>query len=403
MVSIWSQQGPRGTEDTVADTATLALHVLTCAGFGEAYSFSQGVRKAGPGHEMTYRDALSLCLANIITFAILPKRYLSSSFLPRKLRKLGQAAHEFQRYMEEMLDRERRVGAKATSEAPNLMSALVRAADEDRLAKESGHSSRLGLTDEEIFGNIFAYNLAGHETTANTVAYALFLLAAHPQYQEWVREEIMHTRDGTKKDYDSVFPRLQRCLAVMVGPPTPCQMSRYLLQQYETLRLYGSIVFIPRAASLESQTLAYGKGGDIVLPPSTAVNINVQALHTDPKTWGTDSLSWRPTRWFGESTSETRKGSTAQTFTSTPRGSFIPWADGPRVCPGQKFAQVEFVSVMATLLGQYRVKPVLEAGQSEEQGRRGLLAMVEDSAIFAITLQMNRPGKVALQWEALQP
>lgn len=65
--------------------------------------------------------------------------------------------------------------------------------------------------------NIFAYNLAGHETTANTVAYALVLLAAHPQYQDWVREEIMQVQDTLAGDYNSIFPRLQRCLAVMVS------------------------------------------------------------------------------------------------------------------------------------------------------------------------------------------
>ncbi len=65
--------------------------------------------------------------------------------------------------------------------------------------------------------NIFAYNLAGHETTANTVAYALVLLAAHPQYQDWVREEIMQVQNILAGDYNSSFPRLQRCLAVMVS------------------------------------------------------------------------------------------------------------------------------------------------------------------------------------------
>ncbi|KAL8949084.1 MAG: hypothetical protein Q9222_004774 [Ikaeria aurantiellina] len=384
MVSSWSQRGPSGTTDTVPDTATLALHVLTSAGFGATYSFNEGVRTVAPGHAMTYRDSLSLCLSNIITFAILPKQYLSLSFMPRKLKRLGQAAREFQQYMEEMLAQERNTESKPKSGTPNLMSALVRASDEDTHSKEIGQSSKLGLDDAEIFGNIFAYNLAGHETTANTVAFALVLLAAHPQYQDWVREEIKSTKE---QDYESAFPRLQRCLAVM----------------YETLRLYGSIVFIPRAASLESQTLTY-EGKKLVLPPSTAVNLNVQALHTDPKTWGADSLSWRPTRWFMETSQESRplkEQAASQTFISPPQGSFIPWADGPRACPGQKFAQVEFVTVMATLLGRCRVKPKLTNHQSEEEGRRTLMEMVDDSAITAITLQMRQPEKVALCWDAL--
>ncbi|KAL8751098.1 MAG: hypothetical protein Q9184_006181 [Pyrenodesmia sp. 2 TL-2023] len=302
--------------------------------------------------------------------------------MPKKLQRLGQAVKEFQQYMDEMLARERGSASAEHSKTANLMSALVRASDETSQSKDLGQDSKRGLTDEEIFGNIFAYNLAGHETTANTVAFALVLLAAKPRYQDWVREEVKEAQAAAEGDYESIFPRLQRCFAVM----------------YETLRLYGSIVFIPRAASHGTQTLHGPSGKEIILPPSTAVNINVQALHTDPKTWGPDTLSWRPDRWF---LPPSEKHPSGQTFISPPQGSFIPWADGPRVCPGQKFAQVEFVAVMATLLGGYRVKPVLGAGQTEEEGRKALMEMVDDSAITAITLQMREPRKVALRWEGL--
>lgn len=217
MVASWSEQGNPGTRETVADTATLALHVLTCAGFGASYSFNEGVRKVAPGHEMTYRDSLSLCLSNTITFTIIPKQYLSSSWMPQRLQRLGDAVREFQKYMEEMLAKERNLSAEQQSKSANLMSALVRASDEDTKSKGLGQDSKLGLTDEEIFGNIFTYNLAGHETSANTIACALVLLAANPKYQSWVREEIKQAQNTAKEDYEVMFPRLQRCLAVMVG------------------------------------------------------------------------------------------------------------------------------------------------------------------------------------------
>ncbi|KAL9050150.1 MAG: hypothetical protein Q9206_005205 [Seirophora lacunosa] len=311
MGTSWFNDGTRGTITTVEDTATLALHVLTCAGFGTSYTFNEGVRKLAPGHEMTYRDSLALCLSNIITFAIIPKRYLSSPFMPRKLRRLGQAVRELQKYMDEMVAKERQADEERPAQTANLMSALVRASDEDTRSKELGHNSKTGLTNDEIFGNIFAYNLAGHETTANTVAFALVLLAAHPHYQEWVRAEIPHPQGIANADYESMFPRLQRCLAVMSNE----QLSD-------------------------------------------------------------------------------------QTFISPPQGSFIPWADGPRNCPGQKFSQVEFVAVVATLLSSYTVKPVSHPGQSAEEGRKALMDMVDDSAISAITLQMRHPQEVALQWDA---
>lgn len=81
------------------------------------------------------------------------------------------------------------------------------------------------------------------------------------------------------------------------------------------------------------------------------------------------------------------------------RGTFVPWADGHRKCPGQKFSQVEFVAVMATFFAKHRVRPVLQPGQSEEDANRMLVGMVEGSNISAITLQMQEPRKVALRWE----
>ena len=220
MAQSWAEQGVAGTMETVADTATLALHVLTSVGFGLSYSFHRGVREMPDGHSMTYRDALSLCLRNIITFAIFPKKVLSLSFLPKKLQSLGLATQEFQKYMEEMLTHERNMAAEREHGTGNLMSALVRASDEARKSGDINNLTHLGLTDEEIFGNIFAFNLAGHETTANTLATSLVLLAANPECQDWLIEEVHHVLgdSGGSGDwkYEESFPSLQRCLAVMV-------------------------------------------------------------------------------------------------------------------------------------------------------------------------------------------
>ncbi len=207
--------------ETVPDTATIALHVLTSVGFGLSYPFHGGVRDLPAGHTMTYRDALSLCLRNTIMFSIFSRKTLSLQFLPKKLRTLGLAIKEFQEYMEEMLSHERAGVEVRENESSNLMSALVRASEKTRRTQDESESSRLGLKDDEIFGNIFIFNLAGHETTANTLATSLVLLAAHPECQEWLAEEIHRVLQSSKGaegwKYEVVFPKLQRCLAVMVS------------------------------------------------------------------------------------------------------------------------------------------------------------------------------------------
>lgn len=414
MAQLWAEQGAQGTRETVADTATLALHVLTCVGFGLSYSFHHGVRDLSDGHSMTYRDALSLCLRNIITFAIFPKKVLSLSFLPKKLRSLGVATQEFQKYMEEMLTHERNMAAKREHGTGNLMGSLVRASEEAQKSSDINDPTRLGLSDEEIFGNIFAFNLAGHETTANTLATSLVLLAANPECQDWLIEEVHHVlgNSGGSGDwkYDENFPQLKRCLAVMVSrfppplspDPEPCISTD--ANQYETLRLYGSIVFIPKSTGFHSQSLTLGDKTHI-LSPSTTININVQALHTDPQTWGSDALDWRPSRWLRASSSTVSSNDddissiVAENFIEPEVGTFIPWADGPRECVGRKFSQVEFVAVLASLFRQYRVRPVLKNEEGEADGKMALVRMVDDSAISAITLQMLEPRSRSLRWE----
>ena len=60
------------------------------------------------------------------------------------------------------------------------------------------------------------------------------------------------------------------------------------------------------------------------------------------------------------------------------------------------------MATLATLFARYRVRPVPQGGESEEQARRVLVDMAEGSAISAITLQMQEPKKRGLRWEEQQ-
>jgi cytochrome P450 len=77
---------------------------------------------------------------------------------------------------------------------------------------------------------------------------------------------------------------------------------------------------------------------------------------------------------------------------------FFPWSVGPRSCPGKKFAQVEFVAVIAHLFRRHRVKAVLEPGETMETARKRLFDIIEDSNL-EVTIKMNHPEKVQLVWE----
>ena len=80
-------------------------------------------------------------------------------------------------------------------------------------------------------------------------------------------------------------------------------------------------------------------------------------------------------------------------------GAFLPWADGPRVCPGKKFSQVEFVAAMATLFKRNLVRPVGSHGEASTlEVNAKLDRMLSDSEISSATLQPRHPELVKLAW-----
>lgn len=76
------------------------------------------------------------------------------------------------------------------------------------------------MTDDELYGNLYVFNLAGFETTANALTYTMPFLARNPEIQAWVGEEIDRViKTGSQQEwsYEAAFPALVRCLAVMVS------------------------------------------------------------------------------------------------------------------------------------------------------------------------------------------
>lgn len=217
MLQTWLNKGSSGTSETQADTAKLALHVLTFAAFGISYQFQGGLQKLTAGHSMSFVEALRRVLHNIIAISLMPKTLLGSRIMPRNFRGLFSATQEFKQYMEEMVENERGQISKDKARETNLMTVLVQASED---ARQSGKPA-MAFADDEVFGNIFFYVLAGHESTANTIAYALVLLAAKPERQEWIADEIDYVLGkyaiAETPKYEEIFPRLKRCQALLVS------------------------------------------------------------------------------------------------------------------------------------------------------------------------------------------
>jgi cytochrome P450 len=131
-----------------------------------------------------------------------------------------------------------------------------------------------------------------------------------------------------------------------------------------------------------------GKHYDI--PANYMLTLNLVSLHCSEKNWGSDAHSWRPSR-FIESDELVMPASA---------GTFLPWVNGPRGCPGKKFAQVEFVATLATCLQKHRSHAVAEDGETREQTEKRVVEVICDSEMAANpTLKMKHPEKVRVRWE----
>jgi hypothetical protein len=220
MVEAWSSMSSAGIPSVAKDTRTLSLNVLAAIGFRRSFEFrssddSAPVRERGM---FSYRDALQIVLDNSILLMLIPRHHLIYSWMPKALQRIGLAASDFKKHMVQMLDEETKLLNQGEKGSGSLMTSFLRALDAKD--KDTGSSAPQGLSVDEIFGNIFVINFAGHDTTANTLAFSTLLLAAYPDVQQWVAEELANVigeKPQEEWNYADLYPRLKRCQAVLVS------------------------------------------------------------------------------------------------------------------------------------------------------------------------------------------
>lgn len=391
-------------DDTISSLRAVAINVLGRVGYDQPKPFRPMELPRTPDAPMTYVEAISLCTELLVLASLLPGWLLRLPFMPTPVRTVGAALANLPGLTKAMLEEERRDAAQTDTARDNVMSMLVRLSDQgktdDRLEK-SGSGKGQFLTEDEIAGNLFVFTGAGFDTTATTLTYAIALLAIYPEWQAWIQEEIDWVTaeaagaDDTL-DYATCFPKLNRCLALMARLHCPAPCSNYtnrLTSQLETLRHFPPVLHLSRSIA-HTQTITVQDHTYTISGPCT-VYINNVGLHHHRGFWGPDAAVFRPSRWL---LPDAVLGADTQLITPD-RGTFLAWSGGPRVCPGQKMSQVEFVTVISTLFGRLRVEPVGANGQSLEDAKEHFKELMEDSTT-RLTLQINRPEEFKLRWLA---
>lgn len=393
MVRYWTSplQSIEGISSVQKDTRTISLNVLAATGFRKSYDFrgSTDTSTTAQDEAGSYRDALQTVLDNAIVLMILPYKYLQGSLVPKSLVRIGNAARSFKKHMVQMLDDETSAVRDNKPDSGSLMSSFIRALDthEREVSAQpevrGKRGGKRGLAIDEIFGNLFVINFAGHDTTANTLAFTMLLLAAHPEVQVWVAEELsaidaMKTSAVDEWNYNTIFPRLKRCQAVLL----------------ETLRLYPPIMSLPKWTKYHAQKIQVGEK-TLVIPPGVGTSPHLLAIHTHPKYW-TDPLVWKPSRWIvvDPACATTSDVSCEGLWTPLPH-TYFPWSDGPQNCPGEKFSKVEAVAVLACLLKEHRLGVKKLPGEEEETARERVIKCT-NHVNLEILLRMRDADRVKL-------
>ncbi|WP_136635514.1 cytochrome P450 [Pseudooceanicola onchidii] len=173
---------------------------------------------------------------------------------------------------------------------------------------------------DEMVDQVAIFFLAGHETSASALAWALYLVATHPDWQDKLAEEARAL--DTTADF-AVLAQLK--------------LSRDTFR--EALRLYPPVPMMVR------ETTCPETFRDRAVKPGAQVVLSPWHLHRQTRLWDNPD-GFDPTRWHSEN------GKTCM------REAFIPFSSGPRVCPGAGFAMVEGPLILSMILRAFRIEPV---------------------------------------------
>jgi cytochrome P450 len=201
--------------------------------------------------------------------------------------------------------------AMAEDQRPrDLLTMLIEARDDDGQ----------GMSDQQLRDEVLTMFAAGHETTANALTWAYYLLASHPEIEQRLQSELQGILGGRapgEEDFSSL------------------RFTRNVID--ETLRLYPPAWITNRQAHADDQIMG------CPIPAGAVMTLSPYAMHRDPRFWP-DPEIFDPDRFTPERSAD------------RPRYAYFPFGGGPHQCIGQGFALLEAVLVIATLSQQFQLR-----------------------------------------------
>jgi len=196
-------------------------------------------------------------------------------------------------------------------DVPDLLDLLLDGEDAETKRK---------MNTAELRDNLLTFIVAGHETTALTLAWALYLCAFDEEVQDKLRAETQAVLNGR------------------VATADDCENLPYTEQVIkETLRLYPPAALVSRTAQDRDELC------ERPIKPNDTIMLPIYALHRHQSLWE-NADQFDPERFAENYKPE--------------RYSYLPFGDGPRVCIGAQFAMIEAKIILATLISRYKFERI---------------------------------------------
>lgn len=301
MCRAWEPRVARGeTLDVAAEMMRLTMKIVTEALFGAQV----------PDNLERIGAAITTLLADV-TFRFDRPYYPSPRFPTPHNRRFVAALHEIDKIVYGFIAA-RRAHPVGTNDLLNL---LLNARD-----PEADGANDERMSDKQVRDEAITLFLAGHETTANALAWTFYLLSQHPQVEARVRQEL-ETVVGGREPTPQDLPRLE-------------YMRRVL---DETMRLYPPAWVLNRICAEEDEVCGYR------IPAQSLIAISPYAMHRHPDYWDKPD-EFDPDRFLPERSA------------GRPRYAYFPFGGGPRQCIGKGFALMEAPLILATVLQKHRLR-----------------------------------------------
>lgn len=178
-----------------------------------------------------------------------------------------------------------------------------------------------GMNDVQVRDEALTMLMAGHETTANALTFALWLVARHGEVQERMFEEVRRVCGGRE-------PHAEDC----------ARLTYVEMVFAECLRLYPPAWVVARTAK-ESYTMRTGE----FIPKGAHLIVSQLVVHHDAR-WWPEPLRFDPERF------------TEEAKAARPKMSYFPFGGGARFCIGDRFAWMEGVLMLATVVQCWRLR-----------------------------------------------